>query len=295
LRIPSALVVARSNSQGIFVFKITMEKKCTTCGEVKSLDEFYNHKIGKNGKRHECKICTINLNKEYYKKNKEKFSQHAKEYYKKNKEKFSQHAKEYYKKNKEKILLQKKEYNKKNKEKNNKYNKEYYKNNKEKEKKRRVLYRKKNKDKILLYRKKNKRKKLKYLKERKKIDPIFKLRGCISSNIYGALKAQGYTKNTKTFNILKCEYNFFMDWLNGKASNGYTYGIGDLQLDHVIPISLAETEDEAILLSHYSNYQLLSADENLAKSNRYVNPLNLARVLEHHPNPDKIREIHARL
>ena len=257
-----------------------MEKKCSKCGEVKSLDEFYNHKIGKNGKRHECKICTINLNKEYYKKNKEKFSQHAKEYYKKNKEK---------------ILLQSKEYNKKNKEYNKEYYKEYYKNNKEKEKKRRVLYRKKNKDKILLYRKKNKRKKLKYLKERKKIDPIFKLRGCISSNIYGALKAQGYTKNTKTFNILKCEYNFFMDWLNGKASNAYTYGIGDLQLDHVIPISLAETEDEAILLSHYSNYQLLSADENLAKSNRYVNPTNLKRVLEHHPNPKKIREIHARL
>ena len=261
-----------------------MEKKCTKCKEVKSLDEFTNFKKGKHGKAYQCKSCF----KEYYKKN-------QKEYYKKNKEKFSQHAKEYYKKNKEKILLQKKEYNKKNKEKNNKYNKEYYKNNKEKEKKRRVLYRKKNKDKILLYRKKNKRKKLKYLKERKKIDPIFKLRGCISSNIYGALKAQGYTKNTKTFNILKCEYNFFMDWLNGKASNGYTYGIGDLQLDHVIPISLAETEDEAILLSHYSNYQLLSADENLAKSNRYVNPTNLKRVLNHHPEPNKIKEIYSRL
>ena len=86
-----------------------------------------------------------------------------------------------------------------------------------------------------------------------------------------------------------------MKWLNGLASNGYTYGIGDLHLDHVVPISLAETENELLLLSHYSNYQLLSADENLTKGNRYVNPVNLARVLEHHPNPDKIREIHARL
>jgi hypothetical protein len=276
-----------------------MEKKCTKCKEVKSLDEFYNHKIGKNGKRHECKICTKNHNKEYNKKNKEKNKNHNKEYYKKNKEKFSQHAKEYYKKNKEKILLQKKEYNKKNKENNNKYNKEYRKNNKEKEKKRRALYRKKNKDKILLYRKNNKGKKLKYskkyLKERRKIDPIFKLRGCISSNICRALKTQGYTKKTKTYNILKCDYNFFITWLNGIASNGYTYGIGDLQLDHVIPISLAETEEEMLLLSHYSNYQLLSADENQSKGNRYVSPTNLKRVLEHHPNPDKIREIHARL
>jgi len=257
-----------------------MEKKCTKCKEVKSLDEFTNFKKGKHGKAYQCKSC-------------------FKEYYLQNKETKHKYKKEYYKKNKEKILLQKKEYNKKNKEKNNKHNKEYYKNNKEKEKKRRALYRKKNKDKILLYRKKNKRKRLKYLKkylkERRKIDPIFKLRGCISSNISDSLKKNGYNKKTKTFNILKCEYDFFIEFLNGVASNGYTYGVGNLHLDHVIPISLAETEDEAILLSHYSNYQLLSADENQSKGNRYVNPLNLARVLEHHPNPDKIREIYARL
>ena len=170
--------------------------------------------------------------------------------------------------------------------------KEYRKKNKEKIKV-------KNKDKILLYRKKNKRKKReylkKYLKERRKTDFLFRLRGNISANIKESLKIKGYTKRNKTYTILKCEFDFFMNWLNGKASNGYTYGIGDLHLDHVIPISLAETEDEAYLLNHYSNYQLLSADENQSKSNRYVNPINLARVLEHHPNPDKIREIHARL
>ena len=86
-----------------------------------------------------------------------------------------------------------------------------------------------------------------------------------------------------------------MEWLNYKASNGHTFGIGDLHIDYVVPISLAETEEEILLLNHYSNLQLLKANENLAKSNRYVNPTNLKRVLEHHPNPDKIREIHARL
>jgi len=86
-----------------------------------------------------------------------------------------------------------------------------------------------------------------------------------------------------------------MKWLNGVASNGYTYGVGDLHLDHVVPVSLAETEDEILLLNHYSNLQLLSADENQKKYNSYVNPTNLKRVLNHHPNPDKIREIHARL
>ena len=86
-----------------------------------------------------------------------------------------------------------------------------------------------------------------------------------------------------------------MKWLNGIASNGYQYGFGNLHLDHVVPISLAETKDEILLLCHYSNYQLLNANENQSKNNLYVNPVNLARVLEHHPEPNKIKEIYSRL
>jgi hypothetical protein len=212
-----------------------MEKKCTKCGEVKSLDEFSNDKSSKDGKQFRCKSC----------------------------------CKEYRKKNKGKM----KEYKQYNKEKIKEYNKEYYKNNKEKLSDIQKIY----------------------CKNRKEIDPLFKLSLNIRSNIGRSLRRNSYSKKTKTYNILKCEYDFFMEWINGIASNGHQYGIEDLHLDHVVPVSLAETEEEMLLLSHYSNYQLLSADENFSKGNRYVNPVNLARVLEHHPNPDKIREIHARL
>ena len=227
-----------------------MEKKCTKCKEVKSLDEFYNSKGGKDGRSTWCKSCF----KEYRNKNKEKLSQIAKKYYKYNREDKLKKCKEYREKNKEKL---------------------------------RIKYKK--------YLDNNKGYHLKYKKLRRKTDPFFKLRLNISSNIERSLSKNGYSKKTKTYNMLKCEYTFFMEWLNGLASNGYTYGIGNLHLDHVVPISLAETEEEMLLLCHYSNYQLLSADENLTKGNRYVNPTNLKRVLEHHPNPDKIREIHARL
>jgi hypothetical protein len=109
------------------------------------------------------------------------------------------------------------------------------------------------------------------------------------------LKNKGYSKKAKSHKILKCEFVFFINWLNGIASNGHNYGINNLHLDHVVPMSLAQTEEEAILLNHYSNYQLLSVDENLAKSNRSVKTNNLARVLKHNPNPDKITEIYKRL
>ena len=246
-----------------------MEKKCTKCKEVKSLDEFNNGKDSKDGKQFRCKIC----NKEYRKKNKGKMKEYRKQYRKDNIVEMTEKAKIYHQKNKENL---------------NKNQREYYKNNKEKIKNANKKYKEKNKRKRLKYSKK-------YLKERRKTDFLFRLRGNISANIKESLKKQGYSKKTKTYNILKCDFNFFMKWINSIASNGHTYGIGDLHLDHVIPISLAETEDEAYLLNHYSNYQLLSADENIVKGNRYINPTNLKRVLNHHPNPDKIREIHSRL
>jgi len=242
-----------------------MEKKCTKCGEVKSLDEFGNSKCRKDGKQYKCKVCC----KEYQINNKEKISQYRKDYRKENKDSIKSSKQLYYSNNKEKIK---------------EYSKEYYKFNQEKIDKKKKEWRDKNRRKIN-----------KYKNLRKEKDPLFKLSGNIRRLLLQSLKNQGYKKNTKTYNILKCDFNFFMKWINSIASNGHTYGIGDLHLDHVIPISLAETEDEAYLLNHYSNYQLLSADENIVKGNRYVNPLNLARVLEHHPNPDKIREIHARL
>ena len=257
-----------------------MEKKCTKCGVVKSLDEFYNRKDSKDGKQFRCKIC----NKKYKENNREKVNKYSKEYYKEYNKEYKEYNKEYYKKNKEYY----KEYNKEYKKKNKKKSKIYYQKNKERLIEYNKKWRENNTKKRDTYRKE-------YTKLRKETDLLFRLRCIIKCNVRTAIKNQGYTKNTKTFNILKCDYDFFMQWINGIASNDYTYGIGNLHLDHVVPISLAQTEDEAYLLNHYSNYQLLSADENLAKSNRYVNPTNLKRVLEHHPNPDKIREIHARL
>jgi Tfp pilus assembly major pilin PilA len=246
-----------------------MEKKCTKCGVVKSLDEFTNDKKGKHGKRNECKICTKEWSKKYIENNKEKESLRNRNYYKKNIEKRKTYLKKWRENNKEKIHLNDKIYRNKNKEKIKERKKEWT--------------------------DKNRKKINKYKNLRKQKDPLLRLRSNISASIIGSLRSKGYTKKNNTHIILKCKFDFFIDWLNNVASNGYTYGVDNLHLDHVIPISLAQTEDEILLLCHYSNYQLLTADENQSKGNRYVNRLNLARVLEHHPEPNKIKEIYSRL
>lgn len=44
---------------------------------------------------------------------------------------------------------------------------------------------------------------------------------------------------------------------------------GEWHLDHIKPISLAQTEQEVIKLCHYSNFQPLWAKENMSKGNKY--------------------------
>ena len=260
-------------------------KKCSVCKVIKILDEFYDQKSCNLGKRPDCKSCfSENTNKEMKKKwqdnNKGKMKEYRKQYRKDNIVEITEKAKIYHQKNKERINNYSKEYSKNNKDIRKKWredNKEYLRNYKK------------------IYRTENKVKKNKYFKERRENDNLFKIKQNIRGNIKMSLKVKGYSKKTKTYNMLKCEYDFFMEWINGIASNGYQYGFGDLHLDHVVPMSLAQTKDEAILLCHYSNYQLLSADENLLKKDFYVNPTNLKRVLEHHPEPNKIKEIYSRL
>ena len=77
-----------------------MEKKCTKCGEVKSLDEFTNVKKGKHGKNARCKLCSNyynkiyrERNKEYLKNRREENKEKTKERLKKNKGKTNEYIK----------------------------------------------------------------------------------------------------------------------------------------------------------------------------------------------------------
>ena len=279
-----------------------MEKKCKKCEEVKSLNDFNNKKRNKDGKQSHCKICAI----QYRLDNRDRMAEYNKGYALKRKKAVSEQRLKNRKKTEE-LLDYSKEMTELNMgkvlnsfliehESIEQYDLEYHKIKRDQQIEELEEY---YKTKLNEYNKEysshlgTTRAEIQRIK--RLVDPLFKLKMSIRNMLNCSLKNQGYSKKTKAYHIIKCDYDFLIDWLNGLASNNYNYGVGDLHIDHVVPISLAETEKETLLLNHYSNLQLLTADENLAKSNRYVNPLNLARVLEHHSNPDKIREIHSRL
>ena len=279
-----------------------MEKKCSKCGEVKSLDDFNNKKRNKDGKQSHCKICAI----QYRLDNRDRMAEYNKGYALKRKKAVSEQRLKNRKKTEE-LLDYSKEMTELNMgkvlnsfliehESIEQYDLEYHKIKRDQQIEELEEY---YKTKLNEYNKEysshlgTTRAEIQRIK--RLVDPLFKLKMSIRNMLNCSLKNQGYSKKTKAYHIIKCDYDFLIDWLNGVASNSYNYGVGDLHIDHVVPISLAETKKETLLLNHYSNLQLLTADENQSKSNRYVNPTNLKRVLNHHPEPNKIKEIYSRL
>ena len=179
-----------------------------------------------------------------------------------NKDYLTEKRKEYSNKNRDKIAKYQKEYREKNKEEIKEKRKEYFKE-----------YRILNKDKIEERRKLNSRRYNKVGREstriRREKDPVLDLRYKISKLICISLKNNGYTKRSKTYQILGCSYEEFKTYIQSKFSENMSWeNHGEWHLDHKIPVSSAKDEDTLIRLNHYSNFQPLWAKDNIRKGNK---------------------------
>jgi hypothetical protein len=144
------------------------------------------------------------------------------------------------------------------------YQERYYINNKDKFKSYGELYRENNKE-IILNRNKN------YNRKRRKSDIIFKVRENIRTSIGNSFRISGYTKKSRTHEILGCSFEEFKLHLESKFENWMSWdnkGLynGDLDygwdIDHIIPISSAKTEEDIVRLNHFSNFQPLCSHIN---------------------------------
>ena len=115
--------------------------------------------------------------------------------------------------------------------------------------------------------KRNARRRIKW-----KTDPLYKLKEQIRWNTRRHLK----NKTTKkTVEILGCDYVTLKKHL--EESFEARYGMPrswitsfEVHIDHIIPISYGNTDEEILKLGHYTNLQYLLADDNRAKGNRYA-------------------------
>ena len=77
------------------------------------------------------------------------------------------------------------------------------------------------------------------------------------------------TKNNKTFEMVGCDPTELKMYLEKQFENKMTWQNRDeWHIDHIIPLSSANTEEEVLKLCHYTNLQPLWIEENLKKSNK---------------------------
>jgi hypothetical protein len=231
---------------------IYQTKCCSKCNIVKPITNFSKSKNRKDGHHPTCKQCVH----EHYTQNKDKILLKNKKYYSCNKESILAQSKEYRNNNKDKKSESDKKYREENKEKISNTKKEYYLNNKDKHKQ---------------WQENNKHTRNERRQDRRKTDPLWALAQTIRVRITESFRVNGYTKRSKTYEILGCSFEEFYIHIEKQFTDGMTWdNRGKWHLDHKIPISLATTEEELIKLNHYTNIQPLWAIDNYKKGNKLL-------------------------
>lgn len=195
------------------------------------------------------------------------------------KEARKQYMKEWREANKEHLAKWYRNYRKENPEVNKTNTKNYRKRNPETAKASSKTYKANNKKNVNAYRiaYKKRRNELEVL--RRKTDPLYNLKNNIRGGINKAFSRNGFKKNSRTHDIIGCTYeelksyleSKFLPWMNwnnqGKYNGTLNHG---WDIDHIVPISTAKTEEDVIRLSHYSNLQPLCSKVNrdIKRNNR---------------------------
>ena len=100
-------------------------KKCSSCGQIKFINEFNKNRSKKGGYACQCKKCI----RQYQVENKEYIKKYKKQYRKTHRSYFNKHSKLWKDNNKEYIKKYKKQYNITHLKQNREYQKQYYANN----------------------------------------------------------------------------------------------------------------------------------------------------------------------
>lgn len=106
--------------------------------------------------------------------------------------------------------------------------------------------------------------------ERKKLrlltDPVFAMKRRVRDLISVRLRNCGYTKKSRTHEILGCDWEFFKTHIERQFHKGMTWdNRRDWHLDHIRPIATATTEEHVVALNHFTNLRPMWAKDNLAK------------------------------
>ena len=130
-----------------------------------------------------------------------------------------------------------------------------------------VAYYYENKDSIMEYN-------VEYVRSRRDSDPIFRFTANVRSRVGKAFNIAGYTKKSKTFDMIGIPHGEFIihmtsqfkPWMTMENHGNPLFKEFEFDLtwdgDHIIPMKAARNEEDVIRLNHYTNFQPLCSRYN---------------------------------
>ena len=108
-------------------------------------------------------------------------------------------------------------------------------------------------------------------KKKYMLDPMYRTKEAMRRRVANAFKLKGFTKRSKTFEIVGCTFDELASYIQDQFVNGMSWeNRGEWHIDHKVPLSIARTEDEIVKLNHFTNLRPLMAQENFTKSDRML-------------------------
>lgn len=116
-----------------------------------------------------------------------------------------------------------------------------------------------------------------YRKKKRTNDSVYLLKDRVRNLTTQAFRINGYSKKSRTHELLGCSWEFLKNYIEQRFKDGMTWGNrSKWHIDHIIPLSSANSEKELYKLFHYTNLQPLWAIENLQKKNKINKQLTFA-------------------
>lgn len=255
-------VMADSNPTG---------KVCTVCLEEKHLDGFHKQKMGRYGRSAMCKPCASAYQKAFKEKMRlkdpvafaDRVSKNNKLYAQRHPEKRKADYAAWREKNKDYVTAKKREWYFANAASVAEKGRATYWADPERFRARQKEYARLNKDAV---RRVQRRK-----TDRKRVDPVYALRERTRVLILMKLRRMGYTKRSRTHEILGCDWVFFKEHIERQFLPRMTWKNRDRwHIDHIIPISSATSEADVIRLNHFTNLRPMWAKDNLSKKDKVL-------------------------
>lgn len=110
-----------------------------------------------------------------------------------------------------------------------------------------------------------------HIRERKQTDLVYKLKCQARTTIYQSFARTGNVKRERCEDITGISIDGLVEHLTHTYETTYGKawdGVSPVHIDHIIPLATAQSEDDVIRLCHYTNLQLLTAQDNLKKGSK---------------------------